>query len=153
MKNNFIKILCSISLVFISAYGLSSLVYAETTPITGNMPRQGYVEMNEKGKVTNASSPILKKNNSKPSSTDLLFGVSKEVFGVSRTGFWTYYVDHVNYFNGYKWSHSNFRDTANYHYASAKVGNSKLVRVYAQPGQLACATAKGYGTAYAYYGW
>lgn len=63
---------------------------------------------------------------------------------------WVYYSDHHNYFNGYKWGHSNYFHRFARHTATAKVGNNfKLVP--ALENSWAFATAKGYGTFKAYY--
>lgn len=63
---------------------------------------------------------------------------------------WVYYSDHHNYFNNYKWGHSNYFNSVAKHSASAWVGNDheKDVR---DANCWATAVAKGHGTFKAFY--
>ncbi len=63
---------------------------------------------------------------------------------------WVYYSDHHNYFNNYKWGHSNYFNSVVRHSATAIVGKSqdKVVKL---KNEWALTTAKGYGTFKAYY--
>lgn len=139
--------------VSVSLAGVSALAHADTKIISDQMPTNGYVALNNQDKVIEASSPsLLDTNETSKNKTSLLFGTSfTALTPVSSHGTWTYYTDHHG-LNNYKWSHSNYHDTKYYHYGEARVGKGGYVTRYASAGHWAYATAKGHGTAYAYYG-
>ncbi len=147
--------LLTLGSVAVSLSGLSTLAHADTTIISDKAPSNGYVIMNDEGKVVEASSPVLL-NNKPTGSVDkntLLYGTSfAAVYPVSSHGTWVHYVDHRG-LNNYKWSHSNYHDTKYYHYGEARVGHGSYVTHYAKAGHWAYATAKGHGTAQAFYGY
>lgn len=151
MNKKIMAVLGSLGLIITT----SSMVKAANVDITENMPKEGYVELDDNNHVIAASSPLLKeaaqqKNYSK---YDYLFGSMKDRKFV-KGGKFTCFSETLNYVTGYKASHSYFTHDTRRHYASAKVGNGKLVRsANTAPGKKASATAKGYGKAFAYYGY
>lgn len=131
------------------------MAHAASIDITDKMPKEGYVVLDDNSHVVDASSPLLKEA-AKPkqySKSDYLFGNMKDVIYV-KNGKFTCYSEMLNYLTGYKASHSYFIHEKRRHYSSAKVGNGKLVRsANTAPGKRSHATAKGYGKAFAYYGY
>lgn len=152
MNKKMMAILGSLGLIVMTT---SSMVKAANVDITENMPEEGYVELDDNNHVVAASSPLLKEA-AQPkaySKSDYLFGGMKDIRYV-KGGKFTCYSETLNYATRYKASHSYFTHDTRRHYSSAKVGNGKLVRsANTAPGKRAAATAKGYGKAFAYYGY
>lgn len=129
---------------------LSSSAHAATIDITDDMPSSGSVVV-EGQKIKEYSSPLLAPKKKVQTSTPwFAVSLARDVVNM-KNGRWVSYTDHNNYFNHYKWAHSNFYYTLGRHRAAAQVGKGRKVFAVAGAKQWAYATAKGYGTAKTWY--
>ncbi|MEY8662330.1 hypothetical protein AALT52_05450 [Ligilactobacillus faecis] len=128
-------------------------VHAASVEVPNDLP-QGEVQLDDHDNVVASSSSLLvptasPKLEDKHDLYNLVSSVNLTAINLPN-GRWVYYSDHHNYFNGYKWGHSNYVNWVQDHTATAKVGDSSSV-VRKPSGQWAYATAKGYGTFQAFY--
>ena len=152
-----VKILLSVVATSFFMFLTSSYAQAVSVDVPNYLP-QGEVQLDDHDKVVSASAEVLKKT---PATTDQKWSLFDLVSNVSLAavnlpnGRWVYYSDHHNYFNGYKWGHSNYLNRVYDHYATAKIFPGKTIdsfqSIFASKGSWSYATAKGYGTFYAYY--
>lgn len=147
-----VKILLSVVATSFFMFLTSSYAQAASVDVPNYLP-QGEVQLDDHDKVVSASAEVLKKT---PATTDQKWSLFDLVSNVSLAavnlpnGRWVYYSDHHNYFNGYKWGHSNYLNRVYDHYSTAQVGNDTK-NAFAVKGSWSRATAKGYGTFRAYY--
>ncbi|QNQ81577.1 hypothetical protein [Lactobacillus sp. PV012] len=128
-----------------------SSAHAATIDITDDMPSSGSVVI-EGQKIKESSSPLFVAPKKRIQTSTPWFTVSlaRDVVNM-KNGRWVSYTDHNNYFNHYKWSHSNFYYTLGRHHSSAKVGSGKIRTAVGIERGWSYATAKGYGTAKTWY--
>lgn len=134
------------TLALLSIVGIPSLVKATTIDLPENAPKSGYVAFNDQDEIVESSSATLKKLATN-SSTKPQF---KTAINMANSR-WVYFSDHHNYINGYKWSHSNYYHTKEYHTSTAAVSGHDRTRREAKAKQWSFATAAGKGTAQAWY--
>ncbi|CAM3163333.1 hypothetical protein SAMN04487792_1046 [Lactobacillus bombicola] len=118
--------------------------------MSSKVPNSGYVAFDDNNKVIESSSPVftsqsVKKSDSPATTT---YSPGYPWWPHSR---WVYFADHHNYFNGYKWSHSNYYHDSERHSSTAAVGGKDTTTIYAGANKFSYALAKGYGTAQAWY--
>lgn len=129
---------------------LSSSAHAATIDITDDMPSSGSVVV-EGQKIKEYSSPLLApKKKVQTSAPWFTVSLARDVVNM-KNGRWVSYTDHNNYFNHYKWAHSNFYYTLGRHHSSAKVGNGKIQTAPGPAKGWSYATATGRGTAKTWY--
>lgn len=155
MKKRLFSLAVLISLGLGATSVTATKANAATIDITDDMPKSGSVVLSDTNNIVKASNPLFmeKANQNKVNTSTPWFAVSlaRHVENI-KNGRWVSYTDHHNYLNNYKWSHSNFLYYAGLHSSSAKVGNGKLVKSkITKAGKWSYATAKGYGTAKAWY--
>ena len=122
-----------------------SMVSAETIDLGTSAPNTGSVTLNSNDQIIAASSNYygLKVNSEK---LEIQNRSGSEHF--LPTGSWTYFSDHHNFLNGYKWGHSNFLSKKRRHGSYAHLARKNVGGgwVYASAGHWSYSTAKGYGT-------
>ncbi|KRK09998.1 lactococcin 972 family bacteriocin [Lacticaseibacillus zeae] len=127
--------------LFASLAAIPSLVSATTIDLPETAPNSGYVALDDNDNVTATSSPVL---------TELVTkqGTSKRKPRAAvnmANSRWVYYTDHNNYFNGYKWAHSNYYHRTEYHSSTAAVDGKDTTTRYADARKWSQATAAGKG--------
>lgn len=124
------------------------LVSAATIDLDSTAPQQGSVILDDHDNLLASSSEAL---------TNIINGVKKDASTMVRdvvnveNGRWVYFSDHHNYFNGYKWGHSNYLNKKQTHSAYAKIGGNSGEWVRKTANNWAYNTKKGYGTFVAKY--
>ncbi|KMO48131.1 hypothetical protein ACR74Y_12760 [Lacticaseibacillus rhamnosus] len=133
-------------LVVMTPISIPSLASAATIDLPASAPNYGYVALDDEGAVIDSSSPIL---------TALDQQARNHVHKREAVNFahsrWVYYSDHHNYFNGYKWSHSNYYHNAEYHTSTAAVSGHDKTTASAKAHNYSVATAAGKGKAQMWY--
>ena len=143
------------TVVAVSFFVLLRGSYAQAVSVdVPNYLPQGEVQLDDHDNVVSASSEVLKGTSTEVNQNRSLFDIVSNVSLAAvnlPNGRWVYYSDHHNYFNGYKWGHSNYLNRVFYHYSTAIVGNDTKSD-FGVKGFWSRATAKGHGTFRAYYG-
>lgn len=122
------------------------------TNITANMPRNGWVEMDDNGKVVDTN---LYDEMDDDTAIDSGYSGFRTAINYP-FGRWVYYVDTFPFAPwGRKISHSNFNHYRFYHRSTAGVENGFWHTAYADANIYSYAQAEGPsdGTAYAFYNW
>ncbi|MBA1394427.1 hypothetical protein EQ500_11230 [Lactobacillus sp. XV13L] len=133
----------------ISIAATPALVGATTIDMPASAPNSGYVALDDNDHVIDSSSSIIKALAQKNENSHNTIQ-PRDVINW-RYSRWVYYTDHHNFTNGYKWSHSNYYHSQEYHTSSAAVNGTDFTRRGANAHNYSIATAAGYGQAQAWY--
>ncbi|MHB9951932.1 hypothetical protein [Ligilactobacillus murinus] len=151
-----VKSLLFVATVFCLLFLTDFSVHAASVTVPDSLT-SGEVQLDDHDHVVFASSMALVEQNEPKSQTltdkQALFArLSNANFTAVNmpNSRWVYYSDHHNYFNNYKWGHSNYFNSVVRHSATAWVGNDHE-KVVKDANYWAFAVAKGHGTFKAFY--